>query len=368
MASMNGPDQGTPRRDPESAPQNLPSKPAQAKNSANPASQTETRTTNTSSAASAVPPNKPSVLAALVSPAFVAGVGNAFFIMSLGYPVLTVVYSCLAVSSFVNHLYPISINQQPVAPLNQPSTDGKTERGLAGFVKERLSLPGVCLDTNGLAFALTGLVYLGAIAVSACSGSATLPQLLKLALTTSTLAIFSIGEFGASSICNSGATRRPREPWLFEEVAKNFWSRLPAGVRTCLANPGGMFSLGNLPLYVSTLLSAIAATESLSFAQMAVTAIGASFTVAGAAFGILPLFVSSVKWQKILPTACTAAGNAFMGVAMIMAGYAAMSVSSVLVGLAALTWVWPNTVYTWRALRDKSADEESALGTAQKTH
>jgi hypothetical protein len=283
MASMNGPDPGIPRRDPKSAPQNFPSKPAQAKNSASKASQTVIRSTDTSSAASAVPPNKPSVLAALVSPAFVAGVGNAFFIMSLGNPYLTAAYSCLAVLSFVNHLYPISIKQQPVAPLNQPSTDEKTERGLVGFIKERLSLPGVCLDANGSAFVLTGLGYVGALAASVCSGSATLPHVLQLALTISIFTIFSIGEFGASSICNSGATRRPREPWLFEEVARNFWSRLPAGVRTCLANPGGMFSLGNLPLYASTLLSSIAATESVSFAQMAVTAIGASFTLAGGA-------------------------------------------------------------------------------------
>jgi hypothetical protein len=266
--------------------------------------------------------------------------------------------------SFINRLYPISIEQGATFISDQPSPNKKNERGLVGLLKERFSLPGVCLDANGVAFGLTALACAVKIVASAVSGNFSQLNVQDLAHVV-TCAFFSVGDFSGACLCNAGVARREREPWRFEESAKKLWSCLPAAVRSCLANPGAMFSLGNLPLYAITIYTALSLSESVSSAQIAVTAVGGSFTLAGAAFGVLPLFLGTSKWQKPLPLICNSTGNALMGIAMITAGVTAGSVGSVIVGLAAVAWAWTNGVYTWQALSGRSSTEGSTPATPQ---
>jgi hypothetical protein len=359
---MRGPDIG-----PVEPPQNHQVKPAPGvQPSTVKTTESKTKSTDNSAVAAANGSSaaNQTVLSALVSPAFVAGVGNALFISTLGTPLLTGVYAALAVMSFINRLYPISIKQGPTSISAQSSADQKIERGLVGLLKERCSLPGVCLDANGIAFALTALFFTGGIVASAVSGH--LKQLNFEDLTNVVICtFFSIGEFSGASLCNTGVTRRERESGRFEEAAKKLWSFLPAALRSCLADPGAMFSLGNLPLYAATIYTALSLSESISSAQIAVTALGGSFTLAGATFGVLPLFLGTSKWQKPLPLICNSTGNALMGIAMITAGITAGSVGPVIVGLAAVAWAWTNGVYTWQALCGRSSAESSTPATPQ---
>jgi hypothetical protein len=367
MASMSGPQTKGPDIGPVEPPLNHQVKPApDIQPSTVKTTESKTRTADDSSVASAngSSATNQTVLSALFSPAFVAGVGNALFISTLGSPILTGVYASLAVMSFINRLYPISIEQGATSISDQPSPNKKNERGLLGWLKERYSLPGVCLDANGVAFALTALACAVKIVASAVSGNFSQLNVQDLAHVV-TCAFFSVGDFSGACLCNAGVARREREPWRFEESAKKLWSCLPAAVRSCLANPGAMFSLGNLPLYAATIYTALSLSESVSSAQIAVTALGGSFTLAGATFGVLPLFLGTSKWQKPLPLICNSTGNALMGIAMITAGVAAGSVGSVIVGLAAVAWAWTNGVYTWQALRGRSSTEGSTPATPQ---
>lgn len=284
----------------------------------------------------------PSLVQAIASPAVVSGIGNTLFVATLNNQYVTLFYAGIAGLSFLNELR-AGYGRAVSAEGGRDSVGARTpRRGLIGLVREQLSLPGVCLVMDGVAFLGTGVGYLIAKGLSFDAG-------VKMVV----FGAFSIASFAGARLSNQGIQREPREPWWLERHAHALWSYLPRAMQTYLQNPGAIFATGNLPNYTTALLATLSVVESVSIAHRVAIGIAASCTFTAAALGVLPFLGKVAGWHKAAPCIVNGAGNFLFGALLIHAGASSTSVNSALVGCAAIAWAFGNLGLAIRIARDR---------------
>ncbi len=231
---------------------------------------------------------------------------------------------------------------------NDPLEAEKKLSGFSGFIKEKVSRPGVCLAANGVAYAVTALGYLGWLAAGGRDFGFTANDVVQILV----CGFSAVGEFAGAALCNKNALQLNREPWGLEKIATTIWSKIPTGVRAFLSDPGAIFSNVNAVLYGWTFYKAGALSSAVSGSQLALTAAGSSFTLLGAFFGICSVFYGAGKWGKPLPVTFNSIGNFFSGAAMISLGVASASLVPTLIGAASLLWAWGNGCYSVNSIRE----------------
>jgi len=295
------------------------------------------------------PRSEVSIVRALFGPAFAIGAGNTFYIAQFGNHVLTLVYAGLAALSFLNSAKPGFVSGILSGGINnEPLEAEKKLSGFSGFIKEKVSRPGVCLAANGVAYAVTALGYLGWLAAGGRDFGFTANDVVQILV----CGFSAVGEFAGAALCNKNALQLNREPWGLEKIATTIWSKIPTGVRAFLSDPGAIFSNVNVVLYGWTFYKAGALSSAVSGSQLALTAAGSSFTLLGAFFGICSVFYGAGKWGKPLPVTFNSIGNFFSGAAMISLGVASASLVPTLIGAASLLWAWGNGCYSVNSIRE----------------
>jgi hypothetical protein len=284
----------------------------------------------------------PSLVQAMVSPAVVSGVGNTLFVATLNNQYVTLFYAGIVGLSFLNELRANYGRQVSPEDRREGAAARAPGRGIIGFVREQLSLPGVCLVVDGMAFLGTGIGYLIAKGFSFDTG-------IKMVV----FGAFAIASFAGARLSNQGVQRESREPWWLERHAHTLWSYLPRAMQTYLQNPGAIFATGNLPNYTTSLLVALSAVESVSLAQTVAIGLAAGCTLTAAALGVLPFLGKVAGWHKAAPCIANGAGNFLFGVLLIHASICSASVNPALVGCAAIAWAFGNLGIAIRIARDR---------------
>jgi hypothetical protein len=300
-------------------------------------------------------PAPPPVVAAFISPAFVGGAGNAIWISSLNNPVFTLVYAGLATLSYFNELFKDSggIASYIQKAINRDDQQ-RPASGFFGWVRERIALPGVCLEANALALVATGLF-------AAVSGDP---------VTTVVCGIFAVGDLGGARISNLGVQRPDREKWWPEPILSSLWSMLPKRIQSYLQNPGALFPVGNIPLYTSSLLL-IGSSSSTGFALHHPLVVGGAIcTTTAAIAGAAQLFTHRLGDFNYPAMIANALGNFMFGSAIILGALTASAstppISSLLVGISAILWGLSNQRMADEARKDHLDEINQAIKEAAK--